>query len=118
MIWRMFLRPSRGTSAHHRGATGAWHSMLGFALAHVAIAVGIPYVVAISAALALYALKEAIDLRRGGSALDGIEDMGFVAIGALAPTVGPAVFGASVMTATVLVAFADQIKRGRDNESA
>lgn len=81
-----FARPGGSTTPHHRGATFAWHSLLGGMIA-------LPFILIAGAAwgglfpvamvFAVYWLaKEYRDLTRGGDARDGLEDAIAVAMGA------------------------------------
>ena len=75
-----FSVPSKRVQVpHHRGATGAWHALLGAQVSLMFISMP---VVLLSAVL-LYILKEVRDISVGGSISDSIEDTAFVLGGML-----------------------------------
>jgi hypothetical protein len=83
----LFAPGSDGSAAYRRGVIAIAHAMLGAALVWpVAAAFGPEWVIAaggvrVAIAAAYWGLKEAFDLRRGGTLADGIEDAAFVAAG-------------------------------------
>ena len=87
-IWDDLLTPgSDGSAGYRRAVIGIAHAMLGAAMAAPLMAWGGPEAALIAPALRaavalIYSLvKEAGDLRRGGTLADGIEDTIFVHLG-------------------------------------
>lgn len=81
-IIRELLTPGTG-DPYTRGVIGIAHAMLGAALGSAFGAAGIAAAFAIGAAY--WFAKERRDLKRGGAWLDGLEDAGFVTLGAFYP---------------------------------
>ena len=87
-IWDDLLTPGAdGSAGYRRAVIGVAHAMLGAALAAPLMAWGgadaalIAPALRAAVALAYWAVKEAGDLRRGGTLADGIEDAIFVHLG-------------------------------------
>lgn len=73
-----FLTPSaRNQNPHHRGSTGAWHSLLGLQISLMFMSW--PWLLA--AVLVAYCGKELADIYKGGSVADSFEDVSFVLTG-------------------------------------
>ena len=64
---------------HHRGATAAWHALLGLQVSLMFISVPVVLLLVVL----LYTLKEIRDISIGGSVSDSIEDTSFVLAGML-----------------------------------
>lgn len=92
-----FLTPSeRNQNPHHRGATGAWHSLLGLQISLMLMAW--PWVLV--AVLVAYCCKELHDIYKGGSIADSFEDVAFVLAGvALGFAIGANIAALAVVTA-------------------
>lgn len=92
-----FLTPSaRNQNPHHRGATGAWHSLLGLQLCLMLMSW--PWLLA--AVLVAYCGKELSDIYKGGSVADSFEDVAFVLAGVgLGFAIGSNIAALAVVTA-------------------
>lgn len=91
------MTPSaRNQNPHHRGSTGAWHSLLGFQIGLMFMSW--PWLLA--AALVAYCGKELADIYKGGSVVDSFEDMSFVSTGVvLGFAIGSSIAALAVVTA-------------------
>ena len=81
----LFTPSSSGAGRHHaaydRGAVSVWHGVLGASVMFLAGLIGIAVPVAL--VVAIYALKEAVDIWNGGKFADSVEDTVSTAIGAM-----------------------------------
>jgi hypothetical protein len=92
-----FLTPSeRNQDPHSRGATGAWHSLLGLQISLMLMA----WPWTLVAVLVAYCGKELHDIYKGGCVADSFEDVSFVLAGvALGFAIGANIAALVVVTA-------------------